>query len=275
MTVAGERETAATDDANVHGAARFRTVFAGLGALLALYFALPFLALGLGQSPAAVAAALADPVVVRAAVHTLLTASASTLVAAGLGVPLAYWLSETEWRGAPLVTALVVVPLVLPPIVAGMLLLSVFGQSGLQGLVGVTPSGTLVGIVLAQTFVAAPFVVLPTKSAFDAQDATLVEAAWSDGASEWRAFRRVTLPLAAPAILAGVTLAFARAAGEFGATLMVAYAPRTLPVQIWVGFQRGGLEAAFPVAIVLVAMALAALAVVRLLGGHLTVDVDH
>lgn len=254
---------------------RFATVLALLGAVLLLYFALPLVALGLGQSPAAVVDALGDPTTIGAAVHTLLTASASTLLATTLGVPLAYWLATTGWRGTPLVTALVVFPLLLPPIVAGMLLLSMFGHPGVQSLLGVTPNGTLAGIVLAQTFVAAPFVVLPTKSAFEGQDRTLVEAAWSDGASEWRAFRRVTLPLAAPAILAGVTLAFARAAGEFGATLMVAYSPRTLPVQIWVGFQSGGLDAAFPVAIVLVAMAVAALAVVRLLGGHLSVDVNR
>lgn len=257
------------------GEGRFTTVLALLGALLLVYFALPLLALGLGQSPGAVVAALADPVVGSAAVHTLLTAAVSTLLATVLGVPLAYWLARTAWRGTPLVTALVVFPLVLPPIVAGMLLLSVFGQPGLQGLTGFTPNGTLAGVVLAQTFVAAPFVVLPAKSAFEGQDPALVEAAWSAGASEWRTFRRVTLPLAAPAILAGVTLAFARAAGEFGATLMVAYSPRTLPVQIWVGFQNGGLAAAFPVALVLVGVAVAALAVVRTLGGRLSVDVGR
>lgn len=264
-----------TDAKSATGRGHFGLVLAALGALLLLYFALPLVALALGQSPGAVAAALGEPVVVGAAVHTLATAAASTLLATALGVPLAYWLANTGWRGAPFVTALVVFPLLLPPIVAGMLLLSVFGQPGLQGLIGYTPNGTLAGVVLAQTFVAAPFVVLPTKSAFESQDSALVEAAWSDGASEWRAFRRVTLPLAAPAILAGVTLAFARAAGEFGATLMVAYTPRTLPVQIWVGFQNGGLAEAFPVALVLVVIAVAALAVVRALGGHLSVDVGR
>jgi molybdate/tungstate transport system permease protein len=246
-----------------------------LAAVFVVYFALPLVALLLGQSPVATLRSIGDPVVVSAAVDTLLTATASTALAVVLGIPLARWLASTAWRGRRLVTGVVVFPLILPPVVAGMLLVSVFGGPGFGGVVGLRLDGTLVGVVLAQTFVAAPFVVLPARSAFASQDGTLVEAAWIDGATEWRAFRRLTLPLAAPAILAGSTLAFARAAGEFGATLMIAYTARTLPVEVWVGFQRGGLAGAYPIAALLVVVSVAALAVVRFLGGSLTVDLDR
>jgi molybdate/tungstate transport system permease protein len=106
-------------------------------------------------------------------------------------------------------------------------------------------------------------VVVTAKAAFEAVDPTLEHASRSLGKGRWTTARRVTLPLAAPGILAGVTLAFARAMGEFGATMMVAYYPRTMPVQIWVSFVSLGLDDAYPVAILLVVIAVAALAILN------------
>lgn len=244
-----------------------------LGGVLLAYFALPLAALLVRGLTPAVLQALTDPVVVRAAGTTLAAATASTALAVLLGVPLAHWLARTERRRlAGAVTGLVAVPLVVPPVVGGLLVLSVVGRPGLGGLTGVDPTGTLAGVVLAQTFVAAPFVVLAARSAFAGVDPALVESAHSQGASRWRAFRRVTLPLARRGVLAGATLAFARAAGEFGATLVLAYHPRTLPVQVWVAFQGRGLDAALPVALVLVVVAIGALAVLRAVGGTLAVS---
>jgi len=237
-----------------------------LGAVLLALYAVPVAWLVLAQPPGAVLASLDAPVVVGAARTTLLSATLSTALATLLGVPLAYWLARTDLRGRTLVTAVVAFPLVLPPVVSGMILLSAVGSSGLGGLLGVRVSGTIAGVVLAQTFVASPFVVLTARSAFEGVDDDAEAAARTLGASEWGTFRRVTLPLARRGILAGVTLAFARAAGEFGATLMLAYYPRTLPVQIWVTFQGRGLDAAFPVAVVLVVLASLALVVINLLG---------
>lgn len=245
---------------------RWRTVALAAGAVLLAYYGLPLTALLYGRSPASLLTAVGDGRVISAATTTLLAATLSTLVAVVFGVPLAHWLARSAGRLRTAVTALVAFPLVLPPVVSGMLLLTVFGRQGLGGLVGVSPGRTLAGVVLAQVFVASPFVVLASRSAFERVDPTFEELAWTQGLSEWRTFRRVTLPLARRGILAGVTLAFARAAGEFGATLMLAYYPRTLPVQIWVSFQGRGVDAAFPVAVVLVAVALAALAVVNALG---------
>jgi len=243
------------------------TTLFGVAALLMLtYFALPLGGLLAGQSPGRIAATLSDPLVRRAARNTLLTAIVSTTLATVFGVPLGYWLARTDRPGVDALTALVVFPLVLPPVVSGMLLVGVLGPAGLAGLTGLSLLSTHAGIVAAQVFVAAPFVVLTARSAFAGIDRRIEEAARTLGASDWATFRRVTLPLASRGVLAGVTLAFARAAGEFGATLLVAYFPRTLPVQIWVSFQRIGLDGAFPVALVLVVVAVLALGVLRWLG---------
>ncbi|WP_123534814.1 molybdate ABC transporter permease subunit [Halosimplex salinum] len=236
------------------------------GATLLVLYALPVAWLFLARSPASVLASLNEPFVVGAARNTLVSATASTALALLFGLPLAYWLARTDVRGQTLVTAVVAFPLVLPPVVSGMVLLSAFGSDGLGGLVGISVDGTLFGVVLAQTFVASPFVVLSARSAFERVDRHLEEVAWTQGVSRWRTLRRVTLPLARRGILAGATLAFARAAGEFGATLMLAYYPRTLPVQIWATFQGRGLDAAVPVAVVLVVVASAALVVLNTLG---------
>jgi molybdate/tungstate transport system permease protein len=205
--------------------------------------------------------------VVSAATTSLLAASLSTVVATVLGLPLAYWLAraDTPWKNA--VLAVVVLPLVLPPTVGGVVLLTVFGQHTLVGgaaaAAGVPLTRSLAGVVLAQTFVASPFVVVTAKAAFEGVDRTLEHASRSLGKSRITTVRRVTLPLAGPGILAGVTLTFARAMGEFGATMMLAYYPRTMPVQIWVSFVSLGLDSAYPVAILLVVLAVAALVVLN------------
>ena len=237
-----------------------------LGAVLLVLYAVPVAWLLLAQPPGAVLAALDAPFVVGAARNTLVSASVSTALAGLFGVPLAYWLARARFRGRTLVPAVVAFPLVLPPVVSGMVLVGAVGSNGLGGLLGVRITGTIAGVVLAQTFVASPFVVLTARSAFERVDAHTEEAARTLGATEWGTFRRVTLPLAWRGILAGVTLAFARAAGEFGATMMLAYYPRTLPVQIWATFSGRGLDAAFPVAVVLLALASGALVCINLLG---------
>lgn len=252
------------------GRSNWVRVTVALGGLLALYYLVPLTALLVAQSPTAVLDGLASPPVQRAAWTSVVGATISTGVATVFGVPLGYWLARSNSPFTPLVTGIVILPLVLPPIVSGMLLVAVFGPNAPLGTIaaagGLRVTGSLVGIVLAQTFVASPFVVVTARAAFGDVDPSLEGASRSLGKSQWTTFRRVTLPLAKPGLLAGITLAFARSMGEFGATLMMAYYPRTLPVQIWVDFQSLGLDAAFPVAVVLLLVSLAALAIVSLLG---------
>jgi molybdate/tungstate transport system permease protein len=241
-----------------------------LGAVLLCYYLVPLVSLVATQPPGAVLARLTTPDVVSAARTSLAGALASTAVATILGVPLAYWLARTDGRLTAVVTTLVVLPLVLPPVVGGMVLLTVVGPGTLLGdaaaSAGLPLTRSLAGVVLAQTFVASPFVVITARAAIESVDAGLEHASRSLGKSRFATFRRVTFPLAWPGILAGMTLALARAIGEFGATIMLAYYPRTLPVEIWVSFSTLGLEAAFPVAVVLLGVALATLVALTVLG---------
>ncbi|MFB6167227.1 MAG: ABC transporter permease subunit [Haloferacaceae archaeon] len=241
-----------------------------LGAVLLCYYLVPLLALVVGQPPAAVLDRLTSPTVAAAATTSLVSSATSTAVATALGVPLAYWLAHAEGRAKTVVTAVVVLPLVLPPVVGGLVLLTVVGPGTpvgrLAASAGVPLTRSLAGVVLAQTFVASPFVVVAAKAAFERVDRSLEHASRSLGKSRLTTVRRVSLPLAWPGILAGVTLAFARAIGEFGATLTLAYYPRTLPVQIWVSFTTLGVDEAFPVAVVLVGVAVATLVALTALG---------
>jgi len=241
-----------------------------LGAVLLCYYLVPLLALVLSQPPGVIIQRLTRPTVVSAATTSLTASITSAAIASVFGLPLAYWLARTDGRVKTVVTAVVVLPLVLPPIVSGMVLLTVVGPNtfigGLAAANGLQLTRSVAGIVLAQTFVASPFVVITAKAAFESVDRSLEYASQSLGKSRLTTFRRVTLPLAWPGILAGITLAFARAIGEFGATIMLAYYPRTMPVQIWVSFTTLGLENAFPVAVILVGIAVATLIVLNVLG---------
>ncbi|MEF8757617.1 MAG: ABC transporter permease [Halobacteriales archaeon] len=244
----------------------WRVVTVLLGGALLLYYLVPLAALLFSQPPGRVLDQLGSEYVVAAAANSLITASTTTLISTVLGLPLAYWLSRSTFRGKQVVLTLVIAPLVLPPIVSGMLLLELVGPGGPVAALGVPFTRSLLGVVLAQTFVASPFLVVTAKAAFDGVDRRLEHASRSLGKNRWTTVRRVTLPIAKPGIVAGITLTFARAIGEFGATIMMAYYPRTLPVQIWQSYNSMGLDAAMPVAVVLVVAAGVALLVINTVG---------
>jgi molybdate/tungstate transport system permease protein len=235
-----------------------------LGGLLILYYLIPLLALAGTVSPARLAASVTDPAVRAAATTSVAAAAVSTALAAVFGVPLAYWLAHADGRLGQALLVVVVIPLVVPPVVSGMLLVGLLGQGSAVAGLGLTRS--FAGVVLAQTFVASPLVVVTARTAFVGVDDELRETARTLGCGSLETFRRVALPLARPGIVAGLALGFARAMGEFGATMLVAYYPRTLPVEVWVSFTTAGVDAAFPVAFVLLVVSLAALALVTGLG---------
>lgn len=183
-----------------------------------------------------------------------------------LGVPLGYLLARGRLPVTRLWVGLVFLPMVVPDLAGGILLLETFGPYGtLSHPLGLELSNNLPGIVLAQLFVSAPFVVVSALAAFAGVDPKLEMAAATLGDSQWHIFWRISLPLAWPGIAAGITLAWIRALGEFGATLIVAYNPHTLPVYMWVQFEANGLTGALPVAFLLVLLAGAAVAISGLL----------
>jgi len=131
---------------------------------------------------------------------------------------------------------------------------------------GIPLTDSLIGVILAQTFVAAPFVVITARAGFGAVDERLEQASRSLGYGPLGTFWNVSLPLARGAILAGIILTFARAIGEFGATMMVAYNPRTMPTRIWVDFISGGIDAIVPLALALLAITLVVVAAIQRVG---------
>jgi molybdate/tungstate transport system permease protein len=241
-----------------------------LGGLLLVYFALPFAAFLSRTGTANVAAGLSTPAAREAIRNSLLTAPVSTAIATLLGVPLAYVLARRSFPGKRLVEALVILPLIVPPVVGGAMLLTAVGRftpiGAAAAALGVPLTDSLLGVVLAQTFVAAPFVVITARAGFGAVDERLERASRSLGYGPLETFWNVSLPLARGAILAGVILTFARAIGEFGATMMVAYNPRTMPTRIWVEFIAGGIDATVPLALALLGITLVVIAAVQRFG---------
>jgi len=241
-----------------------------LGSVLLLYFALPFVTFlaRVGSTP--ILEGLSTPDARQAIHHSLLTAPVSTAIATGFGVPLAYVLARRSFPGKRLVEALVVLPLVVPPVVGGAMILTAVGRftplGSAAASLGIPLTGSLLGIVLAQTFVAAPFVIITARAGFGAIDERLERASRSLGYGPLSTFRNVSLPLARGSIIAGVVLTFVRAMGEFGATMMVAYNPRTIPTQIWVDFIGGGIDAILPLALALFGLTLLVVTALQRLG---------
>jgi len=202
---------------------------------------------------------------------SLLSATLATAVCLVLGVPLAWLLARTEFPGRRLVRALVTLPLVLPPVVGGVALLLALGRNGVVGQwldswFGITLPFTTTGVVVAEAFVAMPFLVISVEGTLRAADPRYEEAAQTLGASRFTAFRRVTLPLIAPGIAAGSVLAWARALGEFGATITFAGnfpgRTQTMPLAVYLALQNDP-EAAIALSLVLLAVSIAVLAGLR------------
>jgi molybdate transport system permease protein len=214
---------------------------------------------------------LTEPGILTALRLSLQTATIATLVCLVLGVPLAWLLARVDFPGRRLVRALVTVPLVLPPVVGGLALLLAFGRRGLIGgwldeTFGVTLAFTTTGVVLAEAFVAMPFLVIAVEGALRGADTRFEEAAATLGAGRWTTFRRVTLPLVAPGIAAGAVLCWARALGEFGATITFAGnrpgVTQTMPLAVYAELERD-LDAAVVLSLILLVVSVAILAGLR------------
>jgi len=214
---------------------------------------------------------LAEPEVLTALRLSLQTSTIATVVCLVLGVPLAWLLARVEFPGRRLARALVTVPLVLPPVVGGVALLLVFGRRGLIGswiyeTFGVSIPFTTTAVVIAESFVAMPFLVIAVEGALRGADARFEEAAATLGAGRWTTFRRVTLPLVAPGIAAGAVLCWARALGEFGATITFAGnfpgVTQTMPLAVYLALEVD-LDAAIVLSLVLLAVSVAILASLR------------
>jgi molybdate transport system permease protein len=248
---------------------------------LALLFALPVAALVVrAVVSGGVLDAATRPSVIDALVLSLVTTSASLALTLIGGTPLALLLARRPFRGRSLLDAVVDLPIVLPPSVAGLALLLLLGRSGPLGELlagaGVAIGFTTAAVVLAQTFVSASFYVRAARVGFAGVDRDLEDAARVDGAAERDVFRHVTVPLAAPALAAGLVVAWARALGEFGATIMfagnIAGRTQTLPLVVYGEFQSS-LDASIAAAAILVLAAFGIVFAARLVRWRPVTDV--
>jgi molybdate transport system permease protein len=215
---------------------------------------------------------LREPAVWGALRLSLVCSFGATAVAVALGLPMAWVLARSTVPGRRALRAVALVPLVLPPVVGGVALLLAFGRRGLVGRwldawFGVRLPFTTAGAVLAEAFVAMPFLVITAEAAFRGVDGRFEEAARALGARPWTVFRRVTLPLVAPALAAGAALAWARAIGEFGATITFAgNSPgrtTTIPLEVYLLLESGRPEGAIVLSLVLLAVCVGVLVALR------------
>jgi molybdate transport system permease protein len=214
---------------------------------------------------------LAAPGVLTALRLSLECSLGALAISLVFGVPLAWLLARVHFRGRNVVRALVLLPMVLPPVVGGVALLLAFGRNGLVGqwldrALGVTLPFTTAGAMLAETFVAMPFLVIAVEAGIRGTDRRYEDAAATLGASRWTTFRRVTLPLIAPALAAGSALCWARALGEFGATITFAGnlpgTTQTMPLAVYLAMENNP-AAAITLSLVMLAISLAVLVALR------------
>ena len=247
----------------------------GLAAsLMGLFLLLPFMGLLWRTGSVGVTAAVAEPSLFMAVWLSFGTTAVSVLLTFAFGTPLAFVLARRQFPLKRLLTLFVELPIVMPPVVAGLALLSAFGRRGLLGgllaSVGVTVPFTITAVVLAQLFVSAPFYIRAAQSHFASLPRVYEDAAAVDGATSWQSFRYVILPQSYRAMMSGLLLSWARALGEFGATILFAGnlqgSTQTMPLLVYGALERD-LGVTFTTALILLGLAMLLFGLTRWLAG--------
>ena len=235
-----------------------------------LFILIPLIALLLRADPGAIWVALQGATVRQAVALSLSTSAVTVVVTFVFGTPVAYYLAHRHYTFHRLVDTLIDLPTVLPPAVAGVALLMAFGRYGLVGqwlnLVGFTIPFTSLAVVMAQTFIAAPLYIKSAAQGLASVDCELRKAAALDGATRWHTFRYIMLPISFSALFSGLVMTWARALGEFGATIIFAGnfpgRTQTMPLAIYIGFEID-LNVALTLAVILVAISFLVLILVK------------
>ncbi|WP_201365868.1 ABC transporter permease [Dictyobacter formicarum] len=242
-----------------------------LSSLFFLFLGIPLAGLLFREAPAAIWNEILQPDIFQALQLSVLTTTLSTLLAIVFGLPVAYVLARQRFFGRGLLETLITLPTVLPPVVAGVALLLTFGRLGLLGrylaIFNISIPFTTAAVVMAQTFVAAPFFVNSAKAGFEQLDRRYERAAYTLRASPLYTFFRITLPLIRPALLSGIGLCWARALGEFGATITFAGnfpgVTQTMPIAVYIA-SESDLDKSIALAVVLLAVSFGLLLTLRL-----------
>jgi molybdate transport system permease protein len=248
-----------------------RIVVALAAAILVAFIVVPLAGLFFHLQPGDIVAALATPAAQDALRLSLVTTLISLIITLLFGTPLAYVLARARFPGRRLVDAVVDLPIVVPPAVAGLALLLAFGRFGTfgpaLGALGVHLSFSTAAVILAQTFVSSPFYVRSARAGFAGVDRTLEAASATLGMGPLRTFAYITVPLAAPSLIGGGVLSWARALGEFGATIMfagnLAGVSQTLPLAVYLNLESGNVPIAVVLSVILIVVSLIVVIAVR------------
>lgn len=251
-------------------------VFAVLGGLVLLFILAPLAGIFIHTSPAQFLETVKDEDVTGSITLTLLISLCTTLFFALGAVPLAYLLARRSFRGKNLVQSLIDLPIVIPHSAAGIALLGVVSRDSFLGkaasTVGIDFVGHPLGIGLAMAFVSVPFLIQSARNGFEQVPVRLEKAAMNLGASGWRTFHTISLPLARRSVISGLVMMFSRGLSEFGAVVIIAYYPMVTPVLIWDRFNAFGLNYARPAAALFILVCLIFFVVLRVLANKTTDD---
>ncbi len=240
-----------------------------ISVMLAFLF-LPLISVFISRSPLELISNLNTEIAYQALLLSLETTLVSLSIIVVFGTPLAYWVAKYSFRGKRILEVALQMPIVVPPAVAGVGLILVFGNLGLLGgtlsAFGVGVAFTWIAVIMAQVFIAAAFYVFAARQAFEAVDDELLAVSRTLGESPWRTFLRITVPLALPGLISGAALSLARALGEFGATIVFAGnlpgSTQTMPLAIYTALQSN-----FDVAVAISALLLSVAFILLLLVG--------
>ena len=251
---------------------KMRASFVVLGSLLILFIAWPLLRTVTASNPAILWQTILDEEVRGSILLTFSGSLIATAIAFVCGIPLAYLLARVDFAGKWLIEGIIDVPIVVPHSAVGIALLMTFGRRSLLGqafgLFGLKFVSAAPGIVIAMLFVSLPFLVNAAREGFEAVDPRLERVARTLGASPWRAFQRVSFPLAWRSLLSGMIMMWARGLSEFGAVVILAYHPMVAPVLLYERFESFGLNYARPVATLMILTCLGTFVLLRVTAGR-------
>ncbi len=247
--------------------------------LALLFIALPVISLFLKTSPDAFISSMENPVVMDALKLSFITSIATAIIVIVVGTPIAYMNARYTYPGKEIIDTIIDLPVVIPPAVAGIALLMAFGRMGVVGqylnMAGITVGFTTIAVVMAQLFVASPFYIRQARTSFEDVDRSMEHAARTLGASKLNTFFFITVPIALNGLISGIILTWARALGEFGATILFAGnfegRTQTMPLAIYVTMESD-LNSAIAISIVLVVISFIVIAAVKLLTRRVTDD---